>query len=360
MPPPTQRWIRPSATANVRIVSASSKSPFGGSSRARPSTRRGRPARARAIWSSAAIFGAPVIEPPGNVASQDLGERRRRRAGGPRRSRRGASRRRARAAPSARASASCPARRRGRGRCARGRRSSRARRRPSPSSIVLAAGRVPLIGIVHEPVAAAGEEQLGRGGDDRPAVARRAAAAASGRSGASAGREPGRVAVERRREVLDEVHLVDVAARDRRAHRLDRGARSPRRPASAPTRRPGSELVPVWHCAGRGRIAAAASGQRARLGRRRPRARGAARRPGRSRGRRRRRRRRAEEASPARHSSSSARRRRLVQLNAQTVRAAWRRKSHAELEVGDRHALVGGVDQPRGSLGVHRRAGKNP
>ena len=28
IPPPTQRWIRPSATANVRIVSASSKSPF--------------------------------------------------------------------------------------------------------------------------------------------------------------------------------------------------------------------------------------------------------------------------------------------------------------------------------------------
>ena len=29
MPPPTQRWIRPSAIANVRIVSARSKSPFG-------------------------------------------------------------------------------------------------------------------------------------------------------------------------------------------------------------------------------------------------------------------------------------------------------------------------------------------
>ena len=29
MPPPTQRWISPSATANVRIVSASSRSPFG-------------------------------------------------------------------------------------------------------------------------------------------------------------------------------------------------------------------------------------------------------------------------------------------------------------------------------------------
>src|SRR5829696_6707053 len=29
MPPPTQRWMRPSATANVLIVSVRSKSPFG-------------------------------------------------------------------------------------------------------------------------------------------------------------------------------------------------------------------------------------------------------------------------------------------------------------------------------------------
>src|SRR5262245_62534771 len=29
IPPPTQRWIRPSATAKVRIVSARSRSPFG-------------------------------------------------------------------------------------------------------------------------------------------------------------------------------------------------------------------------------------------------------------------------------------------------------------------------------------------
>ena len=36
--------------------------------RALPSTRHGRPARARAIRSTAAIFGAPVIDPPGNVA----------------------------------------------------------------------------------------------------------------------------------------------------------------------------------------------------------------------------------------------------------------------------------------------------
>src|SRR5205823_924319 len=29
IPPPTHRWMRPSATAKVRIVSASSRSPFG-------------------------------------------------------------------------------------------------------------------------------------------------------------------------------------------------------------------------------------------------------------------------------------------------------------------------------------------
>ena len=46
-PPPTQRWIRPSATAKVRIVSARSRSPLPRTRRARPSRRRGRPARAR-------------------------------------------------------------------------------------------------------------------------------------------------------------------------------------------------------------------------------------------------------------------------------------------------------------------------
>ena len=47
MPPPTQRWIAPSAIANVRIVSARSRSPFAVDRvRARPWTRLGRPARA--------------------------------------------------------------------------------------------------------------------------------------------------------------------------------------------------------------------------------------------------------------------------------------------------------------------------
>ena len=69
MPPPTQRWIVSSAIANVRIVSASSRSPFG---QMRPSAPIEAPrptGSSAAMWSTAAIFGAPVTEPPGNVAS---------------------------------------------------------------------------------------------------------------------------------------------------------------------------------------------------------------------------------------------------------------------------------------------------
>ena len=72
-----------------------------------------------------------------------------------------------------------------------------------------------------EPRAAAGEEQLGRGGDDRPARRRRTGAAAAGAAARALARAA-RVAGERRGEMLDEVDLVDVAARDRGAHRLDR------------------------------------------------------------------------------------------------------------------------------------------
>jgi hypothetical protein len=66
--------------------------------------------------------------------------------------------------------------------------------------------------------AAPGEEEFGRGGDDRPAVARqqpRAERAEPARQRLSA---PG----ERRREMLDEIDLIDVAAPDRGAHGLDR------------------------------------------------------------------------------------------------------------------------------------------
>ena len=66
--------------------------------------------------------------------------------------------------------------------------------------------------------AAPGEEELGRGGHDGPAVAGERPRPER----AEPVRERGRAAVERRREVLDEVDLVDVPAPDRLAHRLDR------------------------------------------------------------------------------------------------------------------------------------------
>ena len=108
MPPPTQRWIRPSAIANVRIVSASSRSPF-------PCTRPSAPIDAprptgssAAMRSTAAIFGAPVTDPPGNSRSEELRETDARAGALPRPSRPGARRPRGARAPSARASARCP------------------------------------------------------------------------------------------------------------------------------------------------------------------------------------------------------------------------------------------------------------
>ena len=70
IPPPTQRWMRPSATANVRIVSARSRSPFGWIRPSAPIEAPRPTGSSAAIRSSAAIFGAPVTEPPGNVASR--------------------------------------------------------------------------------------------------------------------------------------------------------------------------------------------------------------------------------------------------------------------------------------------------
>ena len=69
MPPPTQRWMRPSATANVRIVSASSRSPLPRTVPSAPIDAPRPTGSSRAISSSAAIFGAPVTEPPGKVAA---------------------------------------------------------------------------------------------------------------------------------------------------------------------------------------------------------------------------------------------------------------------------------------------------
>ena len=90
IPPPTQRWTRPAATANVRIVSASSKSPFGRSTPSAPIDAPRPTGSSAAIRSTAAIFGAPVTEPPGKVAARISAERGVRRELAPRRSRRGA------------------------------------------------------------------------------------------------------------------------------------------------------------------------------------------------------------------------------------------------------------------------------
>ena len=174
IPPPTQRWIRPSATAKVRIVSASSKSPFG---QMRPSAPIEAPrptGSSAAIWSIAAIFGAPVIEPPGNVASSS--------------------------SVSVTSSRSVPSTVETRwltpASAVRGRQlgPADAARLADAREVValevddhhvlgqvlrrldrLACGRGPLDRARPDAAARAGEEELGRAGHDRPAVARRAA-----------------------------------------------------------------------------------------------------------------------------------------------------------------------------------------
>ena len=232
MPPPTQRCTRPSATASVLIVSASSKSPSGRRTPSAPIEAPRPTGSSEAIRSTAAIFGAPVTEPPGKVA--------------------------ARISPSRAPARSLPSTVRDEvrdaGELALGHQlgpEDRARlahpREVVPLEVddhhvlcavllaldVDAGGPGALDRHGHEPVAAAGEEELGRGRHDRPAAAGERlrvewAQVAEGQ------RERGRIARERRREVLDEVHLVDVAAGDRRAHRPDRGGVALVVPAALP------------------------------------------------------------------------------------------------------------------------------
>ncbi len=133
----------PSATANVRIVSASSRSPV-------PWTRPSAPIEAprptgssAAIRSTAAIFGAPVTEPPGKTAVEHL----RQADAGPELALDGRDEvldacERA-ATHQLRPAHRAVARRRARGRCARGRRSSRARPRPSARRAARRAGQRP-------------------------------------------------------------------------------------------------------------------------------------------------------------------------------------------------------------------------
>ena len=354
MPPPTQRWIAPVGDGEradrqrevevaVRLDRA----------RARPSTRRGRPARARAIRSSAAIFGAPVTEPPGSTAVEHLGERRRPRA----------------AAPSTVATR-CVTPASSRSASSSGQR-TRARLADAREVVPLEVDDHHVLGRVLRRLDrhAGGPRAL----DRRRAQQRRRAARArapatrrrsssrrptsgrgsSGRSGASARASAARVAVERRREVLDEIHLVDVALGDRGAHRLDRRRVLRVAPGRAASRR--SRTRPARTSASARRLDRVRDQrQRARLRRRRRRVA-----PQRVGERRSRRRRRATTSSRSKKPSAAS-----ARLELRERRRA--RRSHAdgprgvpqpvdaELEVVDRHALVGRVDELRRQLGRHR------
>ena len=153
------------------------------------------------------------------------------------------------------------------------------------------------------PVAARPQEELGRRRDDRPAVA-----VHRGRElGAQRSERPldaRRVARERRPQVLDEVHLVDVAAPDRGPRLGDRRARAATATTSAPTPPPCTSQqrgqTPMLHPARAD--PAGGGGERARLRR-------ARRRPGRSRGRGRRRVRGAAARKSSMRSKASAGRR---------------------------------------------------
>ena len=121
-----------------------------------------------------------------------------------------------------------------------------------------------------EPLAAAREEELRRGGDDRPAVAEQRPRVQR-RERRERSREPRRVALEARGEVLDEVDLVDVATRDRGAHLVDRGAVVVGRPRLLPLPDPERSSSDRLLTFVRGPDAGRHDGQRAGLRRRRPR-----------------------------------------------------------------------------------------
>ena len=123
---------------------------------------------------------------------------------------------------------------------------------------VLAGGPRPLDRLRDERPPATGEEELRRGRDDRPALAcerpRHERPQRRKRLG-----ERHRIALERRREMLDEVDLVDVAARDRRAHGLDRGRVGLVGPAPLPLAEPEAHRL-AWRGSRSGRMRQARTG----------------------------------------------------------------------------------------------------
>ena len=355
MPPPTQRWICPAATANVRMVSASSRSPFGWIRPSAPIEAPRPTGSSAAIRSSAAIFGQPVTEPPGSTASSSS-----------------VSVTSSRSSPSTVATRCdtpaswCSA-------SSSGQRTlpgtqTRDRSFRSRSTIITCsaasfadstgtpAGRVPLIGDVRT---IRPRRESSSSGDAetivQPVARERQRLERPQRR--ERVREPGRIAVEVGAEVLHEVDLVDVALGDRRAHRLDRRRVLRLRPAPAPvpdreaprrragahrrarssTRPPAAGTAPA--AAGRRPAAASRSrGSRRRRARTRRRARRTPPPRARARGRR---------ATPARRSTADGPR-----GEAQPV--------EPELEVVDRDALVRRMDELRRHLGRHRARGKNP
>src|SRR5581483_9642086 len=118
----------------------------------------------------------------------------------------------------------------------------------------------------HEPAPPAREEELRRRRDDRPAVAGERARLQRPEWGKCGGEALGRP-LERRGEVLDEVDLVRVAARDRTANGPDRG----RVPLVVPRSLPLAQVTTCYllRFGSRRPYAAGEQGQRARLRRRR-------------------------------------------------------------------------------------------
>ena len=233
MPPPTQRWMRSvrdgEGADRQREVEVAVRRRRG---RARPSRRRGRPARARRSGRAPRSSGAPVTEPPGKTASSSSA----RPTSG-------------RSVPST-VETRCVTPASSRSTSSSGQRTdpgsqTRARSLRSRSTIIMCsaaslapstgspAGRVPLIGQVQtrrprrarkssgEAETIAQPSPTSGSRHERPQLRERA-------------RERARIAGEGSREVLDEVDLVDVAPRDRRANRLDRLGVAGVAPGAAP------------------------------------------------------------------------------------------------------------------------------
>ena len=260
MPPPTQRWIAPSATANVRIVSARSTSPF---EWIRPSAPIAAPrptGSSAAIRSSAAIFGQPVTDPPGQHGLEQLGQ------------------------PDVFPQLSLDRRDKMRDACelALGeqlRPANGPRLGDTREIVPLEIDDHHVLGRVLRRLdrharraraldrrradarAATREQELGRRGDDRPAVAFERLRLERSQTGKRAGKRRG-IAVELGAQMLHEVHLIHVAFGDCRTHDVDRF----RIVALAPRRVPLADGIRARRTARRlERVRD--SGQAARLGR---------------------------------------------------------------------------------------------